>query len=91
MTYSPTGTAVPSAQAGLTSLFGMGRGEPRRNNHLKLFKASSCVAKRQQLLARAGEYFCLMANYYWLNKLTYYKREKRRKVRVYKKADAKST
>ena len=31
--------AVPSAQAGLTSLFGMGRGEPRRNNHLKSFKA----------------------------------------------------
>jgi hypothetical protein len=30
-------TAVPSAQAGLTSLFGMGRGEPRRNNHLKPF------------------------------------------------------
>jgi hypothetical protein len=28
-------TAVPSAQAGLTSLFGMGRGEPRRNNHLR--------------------------------------------------------
>ena len=27
--------AVPSAQAGLTTLFGMGRGEPRRNNHLK--------------------------------------------------------
>ena len=27
--------AVPSAQSGLTSLFGMGRGEPRRNNHLK--------------------------------------------------------
>ncbi len=31
--------AVPSAQAGLTSLFGMGRGEPRRNNHLGLFLA----------------------------------------------------
>ena len=32
-------TAGPSAQSGLTSLFGMGRGEPRRNNHLKpLFK-----------------------------------------------------
>ena len=30
-------TAVPSAQAGLTTLFGMGRGEPRRNNHLKGF------------------------------------------------------
>ena len=29
--------AVPSAQSGLTSLFGMGRGEPRRNNHLKRF------------------------------------------------------
>ena len=28
-------TAVPSAQAGLTTLFEMGRGEPRRNNHLK--------------------------------------------------------
>jgi hypothetical protein len=28
-------TAVPSAQSGLTSLFEMGRGEPRRNNHLK--------------------------------------------------------
>jgi hypothetical protein len=27
--------AVPLTQAGLTSLFGMGRGEPRRNNHLK--------------------------------------------------------
>ena len=33
-TYSPT-SAVPSAQTGLTSLFGMGRGEPRRYNHLK--------------------------------------------------------
>ena len=27
--------AVPLTQADLTSLFGMGRGEPRRNNHLK--------------------------------------------------------
>ena len=26
---------VPSALAGLTALFGMGRGEPRRYNHLK--------------------------------------------------------
>ena len=31
-------TAVPSAQAGLTSLFGMGRGEPRRNNHLRALR-----------------------------------------------------
>ncbi len=27
--------AVPSALTGLTSLFGMGRGEPRCYNHLK--------------------------------------------------------
>ena len=27
-------TAVPSAQLGLTSLFGKVRGEPQRNNHL---------------------------------------------------------
>ena len=32
--------AVPSAQSGLTSLFGMGRGEPRRNNHLKFLVGS---------------------------------------------------
>ena len=35
MTYSPTIMAVPSALIGLTSLFGMGRGEPYRYNHLK--------------------------------------------------------
>ena len=29
--------AVPSALIGLTSLFGMGRGEPYRYNHLKSF------------------------------------------------------
>ena len=27
-------TVVPSAQSGLTSLFGKVRGEPQRNNHL---------------------------------------------------------
>ncbi len=32
-TYSPT-NAVPSALLGLTSLFGMGRGEPQCNSHL---------------------------------------------------------
>ena len=36
-TYSPTGKAVPSARSGLTSLFGMGRGVPRRYNHRNLF------------------------------------------------------
>ncbi len=39
--------AVPSAQAGLTSLFGMGRGEPRRNIHLKRL---NCFEQFLQLL-----------------------------------------
>jgi hypothetical protein len=39
-TYSPTlKNAVPSALAGLTSLFGMGRGGPRCYRHLKLLNA----------------------------------------------------
>lgn len=33
----PHFTAVPSALAGLTSLFGMGRGGHRRYRHLKVF------------------------------------------------------
>ena len=32
--------AVPSALIGLTSLFGMGRGEPYRYNHLKFLVVS---------------------------------------------------
>ena len=35
-TYSPTCRAVTSARSGLTSLFGMGRGVPRRYNHRNL-------------------------------------------------------
>ena len=31
----PPVTVVPSALLGLTSLFGMGRGDPQRNNHQK--------------------------------------------------------
>ena len=34
----PRFTAVPSALAGLTSLFGMGRGGHRRYRHLKAFR-----------------------------------------------------
>src|SRR6476660_7150228 len=41
--------AVPSAQAGLTSLFGMGRGEPRRNNHLRFLAIGRHIG--QELLA----------------------------------------
>ena len=33
----PPVTAIPSALAGLTSLFGMGRGEHRRYRHLNVF------------------------------------------------------
>jgi hypothetical protein len=46
-TYSPTiKTAVPSAQAGLTSLFGMGRGGPCCNRHLKsLLKLANILSQ----------------------------------------------
>ena len=39
---------VPSALVGLTSLFGMGRGDPHRYCHLKIFKMSDhlCVLGR---------------------------------------------
>ena len=61
-------TAVPSAQAGLTSLFEMGRGEPRRNNHLKFL-----VAGCRFLLA--GDSRQLITDNYqprlWRNILTY--------------------
>ena len=36
-TYSPSKVQVPSAMGGLTSLFGMGRGEHPRQNHHKSF------------------------------------------------------
>ena len=42
MTYSP-GYPVPSALLSLTSLFGMGRGEPQRNNHHK--SLSNCALR----------------------------------------------
>ena len=32
----PGFTPVPSARAGLTALFGMGRGDPHRYSHLKI-------------------------------------------------------
>ena len=34
---------VPSALTGLTALFGMGRGEPRRYNHLKSLPIASVI------------------------------------------------
>ncbi len=38
-TYSPSGE-VPLALPGLTALFGMGRGDPRRYSHLKILQVS---------------------------------------------------
>ena len=37
----PPGVAVPSAQTGLTSLFGMVRGGPRRHGHLNFYPETS--------------------------------------------------
>jgi hypothetical protein len=39
----PHFTAVPSALAGLTSLFGMGRGGHRRYRHLNILKFLKCL------------------------------------------------
>ena len=47
----PRVTAVPSAQAGLTSLFGMGRGEPRCYNHPSL----SATARRRRKADRPAK------------------------------------
>ena len=44
-TYSPaTSDAVPSALAGLTALFGKGRGDPRRQRHQRLFAQDFSLA-----------------------------------------------
>ncbi len=58
--------AVPSAQAGLTSLFGMGRGEPRRNNHLKAIRCKQLPIINYQLQ---------IINYQSDNILTYWDKE----------------
>jgi hypothetical protein len=39
--------AVPSARTGLTSLFGMGRGGPRRYSHLKILNTLGSVYKER--------------------------------------------
>jgi len=44
-TYSPTKIAVPSAQTGLTSLFGMGRGGTFLNNFQIIIKNHNFVKK----------------------------------------------
>ena len=53
-TYSPRKTQVPSAMRGLTTLFGMGRGEHPRQNHHKKVKCecnyyNSCITKLHTL------------------------------------------
>ena len=42
----PRFIAVPSALVGLTSLFGMGRGGPHRQNHHKVFTARAEYFRR---------------------------------------------
>jgi hypothetical protein len=44
---------VPSALAGLTSLFGMGRGGPRRQSHLKVFDMH--VAEEKQAIEQGKQ------------------------------------
>ncbi len=39
---------VPSAQAGLTSLFGMGRGGPRRYSHQKILNILAFLYKQEK-------------------------------------------
>ena len=45
----PHVTVVPSALVSLTSLFGMGRGEPHRNSHLKaLYQPKLILTMREE-------------------------------------------
>ena len=46
----PPGMAVSSALAGLTSLFGMGRGGPCRNSHPKIFQVKSVELKVKSII-----------------------------------------
>ena len=44
------GCAVPSARSGLTSLFGMGRGDPRRYSHQNIFWTTNVVRRFKYFL-----------------------------------------
>ena len=46
---------VPSALTGLTSLFGMGRGDPRRYSHLKIFVMSLTINRQITTTGPAGQ------------------------------------
>ena len=72
--YSPT-LAVPSAQTGLTSLFGKGRGEPRRHNHLSFGRKRQAISGRlfkAHGLRRGAQSVHLRCT----NILTYYRNKK---------------
>ena len=73
----PPVTAVPLALAGLTSLFGMGRGGHRRYRHLKIWSytlyvisSTSCDSR----LIRYATYYVKRITYNSLNILTYQKK-----------------
>ena len=62
----PRVTAVPLALAGLTSLFGMGRGGHRRYRHLKIFNVDLVASIKYQvsrlILLLDTKYFVLIIN-----------------------------
>ena len=53
----PPVTAVPLALAGLTSLFGMGRGGHRRYRHLKILKVASIWYQVSRLKTRPDTWY----------------------------------
>jgi hypothetical protein len=57
-------TQVPSALAGLTSLFGMGRGDPRRYSHLKVLGLSAFLLI--PVIASLISLSCVMVFYHGL-------------------------
>ena len=57
----PPVKAVPSARSGLTSLFGMGRGVPRRYNHRNLSPACRLYGIDKSLEGIKPDGLCLFA------------------------------
>ncbi len=54
---------VPSALTGLTSLFGMGRGETCRNNHLKLFRWLNTYVLTYQYNGIAVDFYFILKRF----------------------------
>ncbi len=54
--------AVPSALTGLTSLFGMGRGEPRCYNHLKSLSSNEILVVSSEIKNLNTQFSILTSN-----------------------------